>query len=119
VKAIKDKGGTITSAQDILETNDCGTGVAIANYDSVASGHKIVQQVIKEFGRIDVSLPLSLCIAFPAFLRPQHYQVLINNAGILRDKSFKAMTDQQWEDVHQVHVKGAFSVTHACWPIFR
>ena len=39
--------------------------------------------------------------------------------GILRDKSFKAMTDKEWDDVQQVHVKGAFAVTHACWPIFR
>lgn len=41
------------------------------------------------------------------------------NAGILRDKSFKAMTDKEWDIIHDVHVRGAYSCAHACWPVFR
>jgi NAD(P)-dependent dehydrogenase (short-subunit alcohol dehydrogenase family) len=32
---------------------------------------------------------------------------------------FKAMTDKEWDDIHEVHVKGAYHVTHAAWPIMR
>lgn len=46
-------------------------------------------------------------------------QILINNAGILRDKSFKAMTDKEWDAIEQVHVKGAYACTKAAWPIMR
>lgn len=45
--------------------------------------------------------------------------VLINNAGILRDKAFKNMTDQDWDLVTLVHLKGAYSCTKACWGLFR
>ncbi|GAA5839388.1 hypothetical protein JCM11251_003965 [Rhodosporidiobolus azoricus] len=75
-----------------------GGGKAIANYDSATEGEKIVQQVMKEWGRVDI---------------------LINNAGILRDKSFKSMTDAEWDLVQEVHVKGAFKCTKAVWPIMR
>lgn len=43
--------------------------------------------------------------------------IIINNAGILRDKSFKRMSDQDWDLIMTVHVKGAYSVTKAAWPI--
>ena len=45
--------------------------------------------------------------------------VLINNAGILRDKAFKNMTDEDWDLVTLVHLKGAYSCTKACWGMFR
>lgn len=63
--------------------------------------------------------------------------ILINNAGILRDKGcvcfkcyrlngsmisfprFKNMTDQEWDQITEVHLKGAFACTKAAWPIFR
>ncbi|MCG8537811.1 MAG: SDR family NAD(P)-dependent oxidoreductase, partial [Pseudomonadales bacterium] len=41
------------------------------------------------------------------------------NAGILRDKSFSKMTEDDWDLVYQVHVKGAFKVSHAAWPYMR
>ena len=46
-------------------------------------------------------------------------QVLINNAGILRDKSFKSMTDKEWDAVQAVHVFGSFACARAAWPYFR
>lgn len=66
-------------------------GKAVANYDSVEYGDKIIETAIKEFGRVDV---------------------LINNAGILRDAAFKNMTDADWDLTIKVHVKGAFKVYH-------
>ena len=65
-------------------------GKAVANYDSVDNGEKIIETAIKEYGRIDV---------------------LINNAGILRDVSFKNMKDQDWDLIIQVHVRGSYKVS--------
>lgn len=41
------------------------------------------------------------------------------NAGILRDKSFAALTDAEWDLVYQVHVKGTYAVCKAAWPLFQ
>ena len=45
--------------------------------------------------------------------------VIVNNAGILRDKSFTAMTEKEWDEVMDVHLKGAYATTHAAWPIMQ
>lgn len=45
--------------------------------------------------------------------------VVINNAGILRDKSFASMSDAEWHAVLNVHLRGTYSVCKAAWPIFR
>ena len=73
-------------------------GVAIANYDSVLDADKIVAETMKAFGRVDI---------------------LINNAGILRDKSFHKMDEKEWDEVHEVHLKGTFLMTKAVWEIMR
>ena len=62
------------------------------------NGDRIVDTAIKAFGRIDI---------------------LINNAGILRDVSFKNMKDEDWDLVMKVHVKGAYKCARAAWPHFR
>ncbi len=67
-------------------------GEAVANYDSVATpegGERIVQAALEAFGRVDI---------------------LIHNAGILRDKSFANMTPEMWEAVLSVHLDGAYNV---------
>ena len=64
-------------------------GNAVANYDSVEFGDRIIDTAIKAFGRVDV---------------------LINNAGILRDVSFKNMKDQDWDLINTVHTYGAYKV---------
>jgi len=83
----------------VREINDAkGPGQAIANYDSVTDGHKIVEQALKKWGKVDI---------------------LVNNAGILRDKSFKGMTDAEFDIIQAVHVKGSYACAKACWPVFR
>ena len=89
-----DKG----AADLVVDEIKAGGGQAVANYDSVTDGDKIVQTAMDSFGRIDV---------------------VINNAGILRDKTFHKMEEQDWDLVYDVHVRGAFKVTHAAWPYMR
>jgi len=79
-------------------TDAKGPGQAVANFNSVADGAKIVEQALQQWGRIDV---------------------LINNAGILRDKSFKGMSDAEFDLIQEVHVKGSYACAKACWPVFR
>lgn len=91
--------GKSSAAADkvVAEIREAG-GEAVANYDSVEDGDKIVQTALDSFGRIDI---------------------IINNAGILRDVSFHKMTDQDWDLIYKVHVKGSYKVTHAAWPRLR
>lgn len=74
----------------VNQIRDAG-GRAVASYDSVENGEKIIDTAINEYGRIDV---------------------LLNNAGILRDVSFKNMTDDDWDLIIKVHVKGSYQVYH-------
>lgn len=81
----------------VKEINEAG-GAAVANYDSVAdakSGEAIVQTALDSFGRVDV---------------------VVNNAGVLRDKTFVKLTPEELELVLDVHLKGAFFVSQ---PAFR
>ncbi len=102
---VNDLGGSHTgegkssSAADkvVAEIKEKG-GEAVSNYDSVTDGDKIVKTAIDTFGKIDI---------------------LINNAGILRDVSFQKMTQADWDLVYQVHVLGTFKITHAAWNYMR
>lgn len=82
----------------VNQINSSGKGRAISNYDNVVEGHKIIKQAVDNFGTV---------------------HILINNAGVLRDKSFKSMTDQEWDVVQAVHVQGPYACTKAVWPIMR
>jgi len=88
-------GASSKAADDVVAEIKQKGGEAAANYDSVENGDKIVETAINAFGRIDI---------------------LINNAGILRDVSFSKMTDKDWDLINTVHVKGAYACTKAAWP---
>ena len=98
----RDGTGASTSAADVVvdEIKNAG-GEAVANYDSVATrdgGENIVKTAMDAFGRVDI---------------------VINNAGILRDKSFVKMDESEWDIVLGVHLKGAFCVTQPAFKIMR
>ncbi|KAK4689122.1 multifunctional beta-oxidation protein, partial [Tremellales sp. Uapishka_1] len=86
------------AAQAVVDEINKAGGKAVAAAGSVAEGDKVIEQAVKAFGTV---------------------HILINNAGILRDKAFKNMSDQDWDLVTLVHLKGAYSCTKACWPLFR
>ncbi|KAK7981815.1 peroxisomal hydratase-dehydrogenase-epimerase [Apiospora saccharicola] len=96
--SFKGEGNSTKAADVIVDEIKKAGGQAVANYDSVENGEKIIETAIKNFGRVDV---------------------LINNAGILRDVSFKNMSDQDWDLIMKVHVKGAYKCARAAWPYFR
>lgn len=73
-------------------------GQAKAYKGSVTDGRAIVEAALDAFGRIDI---------------------LINNAGILRDVALHNMSEKDWNDIYEVHLLGAFRVTQAAWPHFR
>jgi 3-hydroxyacyl-CoA dehydrogenase/3a,7a,12a-trihydroxy-5b-cholest-24-enoyl-CoA hydratase len=69
-------------------------GIAQANTDSVLDGARIVAAAHAAFGGVDV---------------------LVNNAGIIRDRSFGKMTEEEWQAVCDVHLTGAWRTTRAAW----
>ncbi|ETS83331.1 Peroxisomal hydratase-dehydrogenase-epimerase [Pestalotiopsis fici W106-1] len=96
--SFKGEGNSTKAADVVVEEIKKAGGQAVANYDSVENGEKIIETAIQNYGRIDV---------------------LINNAGILRDISFKNMSDADWDLIMKVHVKGAYKCARAAWPYFR
>jgi len=94
----KGEGKSSAAADAVVEEIRALGSEAVANYDSVEEGDKIIQTALDNFGRVDV---------------------VINNAGILRDTSFAKMSEQDWDLIQSVHLKGAFSVTKAAWATMR
>uniref|UniRef100_A0A673SR87 Peroxisomal multifunctional enzyme type 2 n=1 Tax=Suricata suricatta TaxID=37032 RepID=A0A673SR87_SURSU len=83
-----------SAADKVVEEIRSKGGKAVANYDSVEAGEKLVKTALDAFGRIDV---------------------VVNNAGILRDGSFARISDEDWDIIHRVHLRGSFLVTRAAW----
>jgi NAD(P)-dependent dehydrogenase (short-subunit alcohol dehydrogenase family) len=98
----RDGTGASNNVADVVveEIRKAG-GEAVANYDSVATiqgGENIVKTAVDAFGKVDI---------------------VINNAGILRDKSFVKIGESEWDIVLAVHLKGAFCVTQPAFKIMR
>ena len=94
-------GGSSEAAESVVAEIMAMGGEAIANGGSVsdrAGAQSMVDDAMNAWGRVDV---------------------LINNAGILRDKSFSKMTLDDFEMVVNVHLLGAAYCSHAVWPIMR
>ena len=90
-------GASHNMADQVVEEIKAAGGKAVANYGSVtekADAEAMVDQAVKEFGQIDI---------------------LIANAGILRDKSFKNMTDDMWDAVINVHLRGTYLTVKAAY----
>lgn len=99
---VNDLGGSVagegrdSAAADAVVTEIINAnGHAIANYDSVVDGSKVVDAALNEWGRIDV---------------------LLNNAGIAYATPFAEMTPELWNRMLDVHVDGSYACTRAAWP---
>jgi len=94
-------GSARAPADEVVAEIKAHGGQASANYDSVATmagGKSIIQTALDHFGRVDI---------------------VVNNAGILRDRMIFNMTEEEWDAVLNTHLKGSFAVTRAAAPYMR
>ena len=92
--AVDGSGGDLTPAQQVVEEIKAAGGEAVANGDDVsdfAGAERLIQAAIENFGDL---------------------HVLVNNAGILRDRMLVNMTEAEWDAVIAVHLKGTFGPSH-------
>lgn len=105
---VNDLGGTRdgvghsdAAANKVVDEIKALGGQAVPNYDNVATaqgGENIVKTAIDAFGKVDI---------------------LINNAGIVRDKTFNKMEEENWDSVMAVHLRGAYCVTRPAFVNMR
>lgn len=94
-------GASREMADQVVEEIVAGGGQAVASYDDVSTasgGRDVVGSALDAYGRVDV---------------------VVANAGILRDVTFHKMSDEQWDAVMRVHVSGTYHVTRAAYPHMR
>ena len=96
--SLKGDGGNSSAADDVVEEIKKAGGIAVADYNNVLDGAKIIETAVKSFGTV---------------------HIIVNNAGVLRDASFKKMQEKDFKFVIDVHLNGAYKVTQAAWPYFR
>ncbi len=94
-------GASTSMADQVVAEIKAAGGEAVADYhgvDTVEGGEAIVKTALDAWGKVDI---------------------LINNAGILRDRAFHNMTEEDWDKVMAVHLKGAFNVTQPAFRVMR
>jgi NAD(P)-dependent dehydrogenase (short-subunit alcohol dehydrogenase family) len=99
--SVKGEGKDTGPAQKVVDAIRAAGGTAVANTDSVSeweSANRILQAALDAFGRLDV---------------------VVNNAGILRDRFFFNMSVEEWRAVIDVHLNGSFYVSRAAAPHFK
>jgi NAD(P)-dependent dehydrogenase (short-subunit alcohol dehydrogenase family) len=99
--SVAGEGNDAGPAQRVVDEIRAAGGTAVANTDSVsqaASAARIISAALEAFGRVDV---------------------VVNNAGILRDRFFHKMSPEEWDAVIQVHLYGSFHVSRAAAPHFK
>jgi len=90
-------GAGHSMADEVVAEIKAAGGEAVANYDSVATvegANNIVKTALDAFDKLDI---------------------VVNNAGILRDKSFAKMDEEMWDIVISVHLRGTYCVSHAAY----
>jgi NAD(P)-dependent dehydrogenase (short-subunit alcohol dehydrogenase family) len=99
--SVNGQGGSDAAAQRVVDEIKAAGGEAVPNYDSVSNpegGESIVKTAIDAFGKVDI---------------------VINNAGILRDKSFAKLSWEDLDAVLDVHLKGAFYVSQPAFKVMK
>ena len=99
--SVDGEGGESGPADDVVGEIKAAGGEAVANTDSVAvrkGAEQIIQTALDNYGRVDV---------------------VVNNAGILRDRIFHKMSEPEWDGVLAVHLHGSFNVSRAAAPYMR
>lgn len=99
--ALDGTGASTGPAAEVVELITKNGGQAVANADNVATpegARALVQAAVDAFGKVDV---------------------VVNNAGILRDKSFGKMTVEDFDSVLAVHVRGSYLVSQAAYPLMK
>ena len=99
--AVDGTGASSTAAEHVVDEIRAAGGEAVANADSVSTpegGAAIVERTLDTYGHVDI---------------------VVNNAGILRDAAFKNVTPELLDPVIDVHLKGAFNVLRPAWPLMR
>ncbi len=94
-------GGDSAPAEEVVKEITAAGGRAVASFDSVSTvqgGENIVRTAVEAFGTVDI---------------------LINNAGILADRSILKMAEREWDLIQEVNLRGAFCVTKPAFAIMR